>query len=60
VPERSLEWHVGLHCLRTQLEVAGWEAAGAIADKAGHPWLTNRAPFARKVSQLTGVEIVLA
>ena len=59
VSRGAFDWHVGLHCLRTQIEVAEWEAAGTLADKAGHPWLTNRAPFARKVSELTGVEIAL-
>jgi hypothetical protein len=59
VAQGSLEWHVALHCLRTQIEVAGWEATGDIAGKAGHPCLTNRTPFARKVTELTGVETAL-
>jgi aminoglycoside phosphotransferase (APT) family kinase protein len=57
VARASLDWHVGLHCLRTQIEVAGWEAAGNIGSKVGHPWLTNRAAFARRVSELTGVDV---
>ena len=57
VAQASLDWHVGLHCLRTQVEVAGWVAAGDIGNKDGHPWLTNRAAFAQIVSELTGVDV---
>jgi aminoglycoside phosphotransferase (APT) family kinase protein len=56
----SLNWHVALHCFRTLIEVAGWEAGGDLDRRAGHPWLTSRATFAHHVSQLTGVTVTAA
>jgi hypothetical protein len=57
VAQASLDWHVGLHCLRTQIEVAGWVAAGSLGTKDGHPWLTNRTAFGQIVTRLTGVDV---
>lgn len=41
VPDESLRWHVGLHCLRALVDVAGWTRAGELASHIGHPWLTS-------------------
>ena len=40
-PER-LAWGHAVHPLRALVEIASWEAASQIDERAGHPWLAMR------------------
>ncbi|MEQ1702352.1 MAG: hypothetical protein ABMA25_19755, partial [Ilumatobacteraceae bacterium] len=40
-PER-LAWGHAVHALRALVEIASWEAANQIDERAGHPWLAMR------------------
>ena len=40
-PER-LAWGHAVHALRALVEIASWEAASQIDERAGHPWLAMR------------------
>jgi aminoglycoside phosphotransferase (APT) family kinase protein len=44
-------------CLRALVEVAHWVAGGVAEERAGHPWLTNGASFASRLSTVTGVDV---
>jgi len=44
-------------CLRALVEVAFWVAAGVADDRAGHPWLTNGASFAARLSAATATNV---
>jgi len=57
VPDVSLRWHVGLHCLRALIEVAAWVRAGELSAHAGHPWLTSGRAFAVRLRRLTGISV---
>jgi len=57
IPDASLRWHVGLHCLRALVEVAGWIRAGELGTHLGHPWLTSGRAFASRLHRLTGIGI---
>ncbi|HKA13138.1 MAG TPA: phosphotransferase [Candidatus Dormibacteraeota bacterium] len=57
VSDVSLRWHVGLHCLRAFVQVAGWARARELASHLGHRWLTSGAAFAARLSRLTGIAV---
>jgi aminoglycoside phosphotransferase (APT) family kinase protein len=53
----ALRYHAAVVCLRALVEVAFWVAAGVADERVGHPWLTNGAPFAARLTGVTGVEV---
>jgi aminoglycoside phosphotransferase (APT) family kinase protein len=57
IPDVSLRWHVGLHCLRALVEAAGWMRAGDLGAHLGHPWLTSGGAFAGRLHRLTGIGV---
>jgi aminoglycoside phosphotransferase (APT) family kinase protein len=57
VDPAELRWHQALVCLRALVEVAGWVHAGTAGARAGHPWLSSRPAFARRLTSLTGVHV---
>jgi aminoglycoside phosphotransferase (APT) family kinase protein len=54
---RSITWHEGVVCLRALVEVAGWCAAGSVAERRGHPWLVCGPAFAERLAAATGVPV---
>jgi aminoglycoside phosphotransferase (APT) family kinase protein len=55
-PETLAHLHAVV-CLRALVEVAHWVAGGVVDERGGHPWLTNGASFASRLSIVTGVEV---
>jgi aminoglycoside phosphotransferase (APT) family kinase protein len=55
--EGSLRWHTAMLCLRSLVEVAGWEAAGEVDAHAGHPWLTLGPGMAARLASTTGAAV---
>ena len=53
----SLRWNEGVVCLRTLVEVAGWDAEGGADERRGHPWLVSGPAFASRLSDLTGTAV---
>jgi aminoglycoside phosphotransferase (APT) family kinase protein len=47
----------GFVCLRALVEVAFWVAGGVADDRVGHPWLTNGASFAARLSTATETDV---
>jgi aminoglycoside phosphotransferase (APT) family kinase protein len=56
VPE-ALAYFQAVVCLRALVEVCEWEAGGVLAQRVGHPWLTNSVSFARRLSAFSGVDV---
>jgi aminoglycoside phosphotransferase (APT) family kinase protein len=53
----ELSFFQAVVCLRALVEVSFWVATDVIETRAGHPWLTNGAPFADRLSTATGVDV---
>jgi aminoglycoside phosphotransferase (APT) family kinase protein len=53
----ELSFFQAVVCLRALVEVSFWVATDVIETRAGHPWLTNGAPFAERLSTATGVDV---
>lgn len=57
VDAASLAWHQGVVCVRALVEVAGWVTAETIDGRGGHPWVIAGDSFAKRLRDLTGVEV---
>src|SRR4029077_5937310 len=53
----EVRWHQAVVCLRALTEVASWVHEGAADARAGHPWLINGPPVARRLTSLTGMPV---
>jgi aminoglycoside phosphotransferase (APT) family kinase protein len=49
-----LAWHTALHSTRVLTEVAGWEAAGEITARQGHPFLSMADRLRQQLAATTG------
>jgi aminoglycoside phosphotransferase (APT) family kinase protein len=58
VDRNVLRYFQAVVCLRALVEVAFWVAGGVVDAREGHPWLTNGAPFAALLSDVTGVDVM--
>jgi hypothetical protein len=57
IESHTLELLQAVVCLRALVEVAFWVAGGEVEERAGHPWLTNSAVFATRLSRATGTAV---
>jgi hypothetical protein len=57
VDATTLAWHQDLICARALVEVAGWVAAGTVAERGGHPWVIGAVAFADRLTQRTGTVV---
>jgi aminoglycoside phosphotransferase (APT) family kinase protein len=57
IDPRALKLLQAVVCLRALVEVAFWVEDGTVAERTGHPWLTNCRVFAGRLSRATGTEV---
>jgi len=53
----ELTWYKAVVCLRSLVQVAGWEHEGVTDAHAGHPWLVCGPAFASRLAALTGTAV---